>query len=197
MSVKVKICGVRTVEAAVAAVEAGADFLGFNFVPSSKRKISIERAKGIAAFVRGKVAVVGVFQNQILEEVNNIVKEVGLDFVQLHGQEDNLYIKKIQVPVIKSFTIFDNPANTYARYIMLDRIVQGKGDMVDVKKAKVLAETFPLFLAGGLTPENISEVMRKVQPFAVDVAGGVETAGIQDEEKIALFIRKVKDVYAS
>lgn len=192
MRVKVKICGVRTLAAAEAAISAGADYLGFNFVKASKRNISVERAKEIASVVKGKVTLVGVFQNAESIEVNRIAEEVGLDFVQLHGQEDNVYIEKIQVPVIKSFTIFDNAENIHAQYVMLDRVVQGKGDIVDLEKAKTYARRFSLFLAGGLNPDNIENIVKKVRPYAVDVASGVETNGEQDLEKIKLFIERVK-----
>lgn len=192
MRVRVKICGIRTVEAAIVACDSGADFLGFNFVPGSKRKISREKAKEISAFVKGKIALVGVFQNQTIEEVGSIAKEVGLDFVQLHGQEDNPYIEKIQLPVIKSFTLHDNPENIQARYVMLDRVIQGQGDMVDLEKAAKIAQKFSLFLAGGLTTENVAEVVFKVKPYTVDVAGGIETNGVQDLEKIKLFIERAK-----
>ncbi len=192
MKVKIKICGIRTLVAAIAAVEAGADFLGFNFVPNSKRKITLFGAKEIVKRVKGKVSFVGVFQNADSKEVNRIAEEVGLDFVQLHGQEDNLYIAKIKKPVIKSFTLLDNPESIQATYLMLDRVVQGQGDMVNIEKAKAYAKIFPLFLAGGLTPENVKEIVKRVQPCGVDVAGGIEVDGIQDLEKIRLFIERAK-----
>ena len=192
MKVKVKICGIRTLEAALNAVGADADFLGFNFVISSKRYISPENAKKIIDQVKGQVSIVGVFQNAPFVEVNTIAEELKLDLVQLHGKEDNEYIQKIKRPVIKSFTIFDNPENIQAKYVMLDRIIQGKGEMVDLEKAAVLAKNFPLFLAGGLTPENVKEIVKRVRPCAVDVAGGVDTNEKQDIKKIRKFIERAK-----
>lgn len=192
MNVKVKICGIRTIKAAVAAFDAGADYLGFNFVKTSKRKISMEKAKEIASVVKGKVALVGVFQNAESIEVNRIAEEVGLDFVQLHGEEDNAYIEKMTRPVIKSFTVLDNPEIIQVKYLMLDRVVQGKGDIVDLEKAKTYARRFSLFFAGGLTPDNIGDIVKKVRPYAVDVASGVETNGEQNLEKIKLFIERAK-----
>lgn len=192
MRVKVKICGIRTLEVAEAAFDSGADYIGFNFVSSSKRRISIEKAKEIAGIMRKRVRIVGVFQNASVSKVNDIVKEVGLDLVQLHGQEDNTYIAKIKRPVIKSFTLSDNPEDIRAKYLMLDRVVQGQGDMVNVEKAARFAKNLSLFLAGGLTPGNVSDVVIRVRPYAVDVAGGIETNGKQDLEKIKLFIERVK-----
>lgn len=192
--VKVKICGIRTVDAAIAAVDAGADFLGFNFVPNSKRRITKQQAKKISDTVRGKITLVGVFQNQDMEEVNGIAKYVGLDFVQLHGKEDNEYIQKVKRPVIKSFTLLDKPEVIQAEYFMLDRVAQGQGDIVSLEKAALLARNFLLFLAGGLTPENVKKIVKEVRPHAVDVAGGIETNGAQDTEKIRLFIERVKSL---
>lgn len=189
---RVKICGIRTIEAAIAAIEAGADFLGFNFVANSSRRIHIDMATKIASMVYGKVKLVGVFQDQKIEKINQTAKILMLDFVQLHGKENNEYIAQIRKPVIKSFTLLDNPEIIQAKYLMLDRVVQGQGAMVDLQKAALLAKNFLLFLAGGLTPENVKEIVKKVQPYAVDVAGGVETDGVQDVEKIRKFIERAK-----
>lgn len=194
MSVKIKICGIRSIEAAKAAVDAGADFLGFNFVPASKRYIDPMFAAKIISLVKGRVKVVGVFQNAKASYVNDIASRLGLDFVQIHGKEDNNYINNLVVPVIKSIKVDDVIHNTKAAYILLDRVRQGEGRMVDLEKAANLAADFPLFYAGGLTPDNVAEVIKKVQPFAVDVAGGIETNGLQDIQKIKEFIQNVKGV---
>lgn len=194
MSTKVKICGIRDIEAAIAADDAGADFLGFNFVPTSQRYIDPMFAQKIIKLVKGKVKIVGVFQNAKVSDVNDIVSKLGLDFVQLHGKEDDDYISNVAVPVIKSFKVDDVIHNTKAAYVLLDRVKQGEGKMVDLEKAAKLAANFPLFYTGGLNPDNVAKVVKKVKPFAVDVAGGVETKGIQDLEKIRLFIKNAKGV---
>ena len=204
--IKVKICGIRTLEAAQAAMDAGADFLGFIFVPGTKRYIEPKMAKKIIEILRlsarrriaqddrenGKVKIVGVFKDENIDTVNKITHDLGLDFVQLHGNENNDYMKQIKTPIIKSITVDDNPRNLQANYFILDRKTRGEGQMVNLKKAEGLALGYPLFFAGGLTSENVSEVVRKVRPFAVDVAGGVETNGLQDIDKIRLFIRAVR-----
>lgn len=184
---KIKICGIRTVDAAKISVDAGADFLGFNFVPSSKRYISPADALKIINTVIGKVKIVGIFQDADINLVNNLSSNLELDFVQLHDTQDNQYIK----PVIKAIGIDDDPNNYCADYYLLDR--PGRtGQIIDLNKAAQLAQEFPIFFAGGLTPSNVVKVIRKVKPFAVDVASGIETNGYQDEEKIKLFIRNAK-----
>ena len=146
---RVKICGIRTFEAAEAATDAGAEYLGFNFVPESKRYIRTEDAGVIIEILRRKKAplMVGVFQNAPISRVNEYAEDLGLDFVQLHGAEDAAYIQKIHVPVIKSFTLSDNPEKIEVAYLLLDRPEQGKGTMVNMDTARELAALYPLFLA--------------------------------------------------
>lgn len=194
MNVKVKICGTRSSKAAKAAIEHGADFLGFNFVTSSKRYIDPSQALKIISSIRGKTKLIGVFQNAEVNYVNRIASNLKLDFVQLHGNENNDYINKVGIPVIKSFTVDDQAEKIKADYLLLDRIKRGEGKLVDFDRAAKLALNFPLFYAGGLNPDNVAEVIRKVKPFAVDVAGGVETNGVQDIQKIKLFIENAKEV---
>lgn len=194
MQTKVKICGIRNIEIAKAAVKLGADFLGFNFVPGSKRNIDPDIALEIINSVRGEVKIVGVFQDAKINEVNKIASDLKLDYIQLHGREDNEYINEVAIPVIKSITIKGQPAKIKADYFLLDRPKRGQGKMVDLEKAHHLAVSFPLFYGGGLTADNVSKVVRKVKPFAVDVAGGIETNDHQDLEKIKLFIRNAKGV---
>lgn len=194
MQVLVKICGIRSLEASKAVAKAGADFLGLNFVPSSKRYINPKDALGIIKLIRGKIKIVGVFQDADIDYVNGIAANLGLDFVQLHGQEDNDYINKVGVPVIKSVTLKDQLSKIRTKYFILDRTNRGRGSMVDLKKAAKLAIKFPIFYAGGLNPENVADVINKIQPFAVDVAGGIETNGYQDTEKIKLFVGNAKGV---
>jgi phosphoribosylanthranilate isomerase len=194
MKVKVKICGVRDLINAEAAVAAGADFLGFNFVPTSKRYIYPKDAKKIIKEIRGKTNIVGVFQNASSDNVNEISELLDLDFVQLHGEEDEDYMKKIKRRIIKKYNLHSfTELNEHSQYVLLDREVQGEGRMLDLEKAAKISNIFSTFFSGGLTPENVSEVVKKVKPFAVDVAGGIETNGKQDGEKIKQFIHNVKE----
>lgn len=208
MIVKVKICGVRSIKAAKAAIETGADFLGFNFVPTSKRFIKPLLAAEIINQIRGKVYIVGVFQNETLELVNTITRQLGLDFVQLHGQETINYCQQIRRKIIKAFSLaaetsINKLEGTISRYsdslypgslYLIDRKIQGSGKMVDLKKAVNLATRYQIFFAGGLNPDNVADVISRVHPFAVDVAGGVETNDYQDLGKIKLFVKNAKRV---
>ncbi len=221
---KVKICGIKTLSAAKAAAKAAADFLGLNFVPTSKRCISEETAKEIIAELRGprpvarKVRFTGVFQNQSIELVNGIADRLDLDFVQLHGDESPEYCARVNTPVIKAFSLesdFDAQAvmkemEPYRRahYFLLDRKKKGitereRGNtdastpnvdaMLHFKKVATIAEEFSVMLAGGLTPENVREAVKASGRIdGVDVAGGVETNGEKDPQKIKDFIKATK-----
>lgn len=193
MNVKVKICGIRTIEAAKTAIQIGGDFLGFNFVPSSKRYIDPILALEIINSIRGQIKIVGIFQDAKIVEVNKIASDLKLDFVQLHGNENNEYINRVGVPVIKSISENDQPDKIKADYFLLDRSNSGEGEMVDLEKASKLTANLPIFIAGGLTPDNVASVVSQISPFAVDVAGGVETEGKQDLNKIKLFIKNAKE----
>ncbi len=198
---KVKICGIRSLKAAKAAVDAGADFLGFNFVPSSRRYILPEKAKEIIDKVKGKVSIVGVFQNEHIDTVNKIAKDLSLDFVQLHGDETPRYFQKLSVRLLKVISVSPDfsvddvlfQMELYKKnYYMLDRKIQGVGRPLSLERAALIAQRFHLFLAGGLTPETVVHAVRMVNPFAVDVASGIETDGKEDIEKIKLFIHNAK-----
>ncbi len=201
MNVKVKICGIRSLEIAHGAIDAGADFLGFNFVPSSKRYIQPKDAQGIIDHIKEKVKVVGVFQDHPIEEVQEIAAQLSLDYVQLHGNETPEYCSEIKKPVIKTIRVMPQRTSSelekqmiayQATYYLLDRPKQGEGAMIDTDIVSQLTSNFPIFLAGGLTPENIGSVLQKVHPFGVDISGGVETNGEKDRGKIQEFIKIVK-----
>jgi|SRR3989344_536726 len=198
----VKICGIKTLSAAKAATSAGADFLGLNFVPTSKRVITEQTAKEIIAGLGAKrPKLVGVFQDQPLKFVNETAEALGLDFVQLHGDESPEYCSQIKTPIIKAFGLdsdFDVEAVAQelrrykVSYYMLDR--KGReGDILNGEKVAKLAEKFPIILAGGLTPENVCAAVSASGPIkAVDVAGGVETNGEKDSQKVQKFIEIVR-----
>ncbi len=195
MTVKVKICGIRNLKDAKTAIDAGADFLGFNFVPISKRFISPLLAKKIITKINGTFKTVGVFQDVNLEYVNNITTDLKLDFVQLHGNEDVFFIRNIKAPIIKTIRSSQEiPADYKPAFLLLDRLVQGMGEMVNKMEAQKIARSFSLFLAGGLTVKNVEKNIKNIMPYAVDVASGIETNGIPDKQKIINFIRKSKGV---
>lgn len=199
----VKICGIRSEMAARTAIYAGAKFLGFNFVPGSKRRVTPVLAKQVIDLIGKQVKIVGVFQNAKIDEVNKIAEDLDLDYVQLHGEEDENYVKEIDRPAIKvlqlepDFNITEvlKEMNKFdVEYFLLDRKTQGKGKMLSLKNLSVVSKEKQIFVAGGLTPENVAEIVRSVKPFGVDVASGIESNRVEDPEKIKLFIERVKGV---
>jgi len=201
MSIKVKICAIRSLKAAKVSKNCGADFLGLVFVPNHRHTIDSGVAKTICKNLKGKIDLVGLFQNQPLNLVLQTIKDFDLDYVQLHGDENAEFIDQISIKTIKAFSLqreFDiettkkDMKQYKVDYYLLDRIKQGEGPMLNLEKASFLSKQFPLILAGGLNPENIASVITRVKPHAVDVASGVETDGEQDLEKIRMFIKNAK-----
>lgn len=203
MRTQVKICGIRSLVAAQTAIYAGAKFLGFNFVPGSRRRISPEFAKQIITQIKNQVQIAGVFQNQPLDDVNKVAEFLDLDFIQLHGDENQEYIAGLNRPVIKALQLesdFDlnkvlkSMNSIDVQYFLLDRKKQGKGKMLNIEKLNMLCKSYQIFIAGGLNLQNVAEVIESAEPFAVDVASGIETNGVEDLEKIKLFIERSRYV---
>lgn len=202
MQTKVKICATRSVEAANIAAQAGAEFLGMVFTPLIKtHTVDPEVAKEIGKKMKGEIALVGVFRNMPFEQVKKIIQDCQLDYAQFHGDETPEYISKITIKVIKAFRFAEAFALQDAQkqmrqfdvaHYLVDRIKQSEGSILNLETVSQLAKEFPLIFAGGLTPENVAEVIEKVKPEIVDVASGVETHGQQDMEKIKLFIKNAK-----
>jgi phosphoribosylanthranilate isomerase len=208
---KVKICGIREESHALAAVEAGADFVGLVFA-SSKRQVAPIKAYKIASAVKkasNTVKIVGVFVNMPASKVNEIADFCALDWVQLSGDEPWEYCQEIARPIIKAIRSRHHSEEICAelavgakilsahRFIpLLDSQVEGKyggtGTIFDWKVAKLVAESFPLILAGGLSPENVAQAVEVVVPWGVDVSSGVEVAGVKDIAKIEAFIEAVR-----
>lgn len=202
MKIKVKICGIKTIEAAQAASDAGADFLGFNFVPMSKRFIKPAKAQEIIGRLPKRVATVGVFLDAEPKEVNNLISYLKLDYVQLHGNESPKYIGRIKnAGKIKTFSLpseFDvekirgNLKKYKVDYFLLDREKQGSGELLNLDKIRKLTDIFPIILAGGLTIDNVMDSISSARPCGIDVASGVEINGKKNSEKIKQFIKKAK-----
>ncbi|MCP3762839.1 phosphoribosylanthranilate isomerase [Domibacillus sp. A3M-37] len=197
----VKICGIMSFEAASWAREAGADMIGFVFAQSS-RKIPAEFARQLAEAVGPHVKKVGVFVNETEEAIRSIAAEVGLDYIQLHGDETADFAGKMPVPVIKAFSVKDGLSFKEmfafpADYILIDSPpAQYRGGSGQVFDWSVLddpdVDKSRLILAGGLNPDNIKEAVQSVGPFAVDISSGVETDGRKDEVKIFQFVQRAK-----
>lgn len=200
---KVKICGIRRLESAEAAVRAGADFLGFNFVNESSRFVNPIAAKEIIEKVHHRAQIVGVFKDMPAQEINELAHYLKLHYVQLHGSEDPTFVGKIKTKVLKAVSLSGNFSlddtipvlkGYHAHHILLDRQVQGQGFPIDFGKAREVASHLPIFLAGGLHTDNVAQAIAEVNPFAVDVAGGIETNGYEDTQKIAAFVQTAKGV---
>jgi phosphoribosylanthranilate isomerase len=184
--VKVKICGITNWADARSAIEAGADFLGFNFYSRSPRYIAPEKARRIVSRLPKRVFAVGVFVNETEEKMLAIAHRVGLDYLQLHGDESPVIVSRLRssVPVIKAIRV-KKPfsAGTLTRFkdataFLLDGFDPGRpggtGKTFDWDIARRVRNYGRIFLAGGLTPANVGDAIRAAMPYAVDVCSGVE-----------------------
>ncbi len=199
---RVKICGITSGEDAAAAVEAGADALGFVFVPGTPRCLHPELAERIVGALPPFVTPVGVFVDQPLEEVLGIAARCGLQAVQLHGDEPAEYSRRIPLRVIKAIRVRDAESlrilPTYpAHAFLLDAFVEGQaggtGTSISwdlVVRAKGHA---PIVLSGGLRPETVGPAVLRVRPYGVDVSSGVEVSpGRKDHQRVREFIAAVR-----
>ncbi len=197
--VRVKICGIREAAEAEAAVEAGADALGFNFWPGSSRYVEPEKARGIIRSVGPFVSCVGVFVNERADKIRAVADKAGLDAIQLHGDEPPGFCLEFpNLKVIKALrvragfqpaTLADYPAAA----VLLDAAVPGSyggtGERFDWGMAAEATGYARIILAGGLTPENVGEAIGSVRPFAVDVCSGVESEpGRKDLARLRRFM---------
>jgi phosphoribosylanthranilate isomerase len=203
MTTRVKICGITRLEDALEAVRLGADALGFNFWPGSKRFIAPAEARRIIRALPPLVTTVGVFVDPSHDEAVAAAAVSGVQVLQLHGDESPEACRAFQLPVVKALRVAGPEALAeVARYrglagILLDAASPGYGGSgltFDWSIAREAATRVPLLLAGGLVPENVGEAVRAVRPWAVDVASGVESSpGVKDPEKLARFIRAAKE----
>jgi len=190
----VKVCGITRREDAAVAVDAGARALGFVFWPKSPRFVDPFHARAIVATLPPFVTAVGLFVNQPHEYVSGVASLVRLGAVQLHGDESIAFAESLRQPVIRALTLGDRIDEWPARMrVLLDAHDParrgGTGRTIDWSAAAVVAQSRPILLAGGITPENVAEAVARVRPFGIDVSSGVEHApGIKDHNKIrALF----------
>ena len=208
MSPRIKICGITRLEDAEAAVRLGVHALGFVFWPESPRRIARATAHAIARTLPSHVVRVGVFVNAPVDEVTATVREVGLDVVQLHGDETAHEFARVPAQLIKSVTLED--ASAVARALALpptvtplvdaaDRVRRGgTGRAANWEAAAQIAARRAIILAGGLTAANVADAIALVHPWGVDVSSGVESApGLKSLEKLTAFCRAVRGLEPS
>ncbi len=203
--VRSKICGITRLEDALAAIEAGADAIGFVFYAKSPRAVTPEQARGIIAALPPFVTTVGLLVDMPRAELTALLKTVPLDLLQFHGDETAADCAGYARPYIKALRVQagDDVSAMIALYpeasgILLDTFVAGvpggTGEAFDWSLVPKQSPK-PIILAGGLTAENVRAAIEQVQPYAVDVSGGVEQSkGIKSAEKVRAFIRAVKGV---
>ena len=203
---KIKICGIKTLKDAQAAIDAGADYLGFNFYPKSVRFIEKSACAEITSMLKREhpqVKLVGVFVNLPVDEVKDVLQTCHLDLAQLHGDETPEMFAQLVPHAFRAFRGIPESNAGYERsdapFMLIDAAVKGvyggSGVTADWTAAAKLAQQYPLLLAGGLTPENVADAVRQVQPWGVDVASGVESApGEKDAEKMKSFVRAILDI---
>lgn len=232
---KIKICGIKTLPDALAAMEAGADLIGFNFYPKSPRCIDAGQCRDIMSVMRryGHIVYVGVFVNASVEEIYATMETCGLSLAQLHGDETPEMLDKLKGKAFKAFRLSVSESFETSVYPFLNSVAKsvsvgesatesveeirypfqqsalpallvdasvkgvygGSGVTADWDGAAELAKKYPLLLAGGLTPENVAEAIRRVKPWGVDVASGVESApGEKDAGKMVEFVKAIRNI---
>ena len=212
---KLKICGLKEIDNALTAIDSNVDYLGFIFVPNSKRQITSQKAKNIIQDIKLQrpnlnQKFVAVFANQTTEEISNIISECDFDIAQLCGNENESFWSEVPTTIIKQIKIDDSvPLNKFLNKVepeiekinknghlaLLDKKIKGiqggGGEKFNWEIAKILTKNHEFILAGGLTPKNIKSAITSVKPWGVDVSSGVETNNIKDNNKILDFSKIV------
>lgn len=198
----IKICGITDAQQAQDVAALGADAIGLNFVETSARFLTIGDAVDVAAAVGNSALRVGVFMDATASAVEAVLRDVPLDWIQFHGNEDAKFCEQFSLPYIKCFAVLAShdlaaQAKPFASAdaLLFDTQVKGvsggTGETFDWRLWPDLNR--PMILSGGLTPDNVGQAVRQLHPFAVDVASGVEgsTNGLKDLQKVERFVREV------
>ena len=191
---KIKFCGLKTLDDIFCANELCPEYVGFVFAPKSKRYVAPAQVAKLRAALHKNILAVGVFVNENISAVAELLNAGIIDAAQLHGSEDNAYIKNLRGTkkiIIKAFQSNDCAAaeKSLVDYVLIDAGA-GDGKTFDWNLIKNLRREY--FLAGGLTPENVGDAIRILNPFAVDVSSGIETDGKKDFNKMLAFTKVVR-----
>jgi phosphoribosylanthranilate isomerase len=198
----IKICGVTVPEDAEHVVRSGANAIGLNFVYGSKRRVTLEQARPIVERVQGRIELVAVVANPTDAEVKELREELGIQWLQLHGDEPPPRVSRLLPNAFKAVAIEDaadarKAASYPGQRLLVDTKVSGvsggTGKVFDWQLVTDLAKQRELVLAGGLTPKNVAAAVRVLEPFGVDVASGVELVpGVKDAELVTAFVLAVR-----
>mgnify|MGYP001571684838 CR=1 FL=1 len=207
MRTRIKICGITCIEDALAAAQAGADAIGLVFDPKSPRCVDVRQAVSIAHALPPYITVVGLFVDATPQSIHDVLNRVNLDLLQFHGAETPEYCRAFPKPYVKAIRMSpdvdlhaEERRFPEAAGLLLDTFSPvasgGTGEVFDWGRVpRDLKKS--VILAGGLTPGNVADAIRRVRPYAVDVSSGVEsTKGIKDTKKIAAFVEAAKSVTA-
>ena len=195
---KIKLCGITRLCDIEAVNELKPEYIGFVFAKKSKRYVAPEVAEQLKRKLSNKIQAVGVFVDESVQQVAKLLREHVIDLAQLHGSEDDDYIRMLREltnkPIIKAFRIneesdLDAIEACSADYVLLDSGA-GCGEIFEWSLIKNIKR--PFFLAGGLHTDNVKTAVQEIHPFAVDVSSGIETNGFKDEEKIRAFVTAVR-----
>ncbi len=196
---KIKICGLKRPEDIIYVNEAKPDYAGFIIeVPKSSRNVTEDQVRELTAKLDPDIISVGVFVNAVPERVEKLLLEGTIHIAQLHGQEDEAYIKRIRKntghQVIKAFSVktaqdIENALNSPADYILFDQGSGGTGRTFDWSLIPDIKR--PFFLAGGLGADNLETAIRTIHPYAVDLSSSVETDGVKDRDKILEAVQRM------
>ena len=200
----VKVCGITRLTDALQAVQAGATALGFVFWSHSPRYVTPERAAEIISELPSTVVTVGVFVNEPVDSIREVVAKSRITTVQLHGDEPPAYADALAWPIIRSVSVEEAgeacPAWPVETVFLVDAVDPvrrgGTGGQVDWERAASVARRWRILLAGGLTPENVAQAIATVRPYGVDVSSGVEQSpGVKDFDKVARFVANARSAF--
>lgn len=198
---KIKLCGLSRASDIETANELIPDYIGFIFAPKSKRYVTPEKAAELKSLLSRDIKAVGVFVDEDIDRVAELLNHGMIDIAQLHGREDEAYISSLRsltdAPIIQAFKIsshidIERAEQSASDYILLDSGA-GSGATLDWDMIKSSGIKRPYFLAGGLAPDNVRDAVSLLDPFAVDVSSGIETDGLKNPDKMRSFVQAVRN----